>query len=104
MRELELLERGVLDHQPPLAPVGGKAHGDDAAWLDPRDDPLAERAVTHGVAGRQRGDVVILSRSDLARRLRVPRPGRRPQPLAGDARRELVEEARREVVLPATVE
>ena len=32
----DLLQRRVVEHQPPLAAVAGEAHRDDAAGLDPR--------------------------------------------------------------------
>src|SRR5918995_5137412 len=84
IRSVDLLERRVVEHQLPLAAVAREADGDDAAGLDPSHDALAEGAVTHGVTGGQRKQVLL--------RLDVPRlrwgavvpPGGRAQPLALD--------------------
>src|SRR5919106_5304117 len=97
----DLLERRVLDHEPPLAAVLGEANRDDAAGLDGGHDALPERRVAHGVAGRE-DEIRVATRRERhgARRRPVARPQRRPQPLTLDLVRELVEEARGEVVAP----
>src|ERR1700693_4055889 len=94
------LEGGVLEHQPAFAAVL-EAHGDDTARLDLRDDAGAERLMANVVAGRKIGNVA--ARYELPRpRVAVVRPRRRPQPLPLDAeRRQLVEEAGRQVRLAA---
>ena len=98
----DLLEGRVLDHEPPLRAVLGEADHHDAAGLDRGHDALAERGVADGVAGRDDE----LGRSPRRGRLRRPvaGPGGRPQPLALHLRRQLVEEARSEVVAPPSEE
>ena len=63
---LDLLERRVLEHQPPLGAVL-EAHRDDAVGLDPGHDPGAERVVAHRVAGGERRQL-DLRRDELALR------------------------------------
>src|SRR5713101_6713280 len=101
---LELLERRVVEHQPALGTVVGEAHRHNAARLDPHDDAFAERPVPNVVARAERRDVV--PRRDLALlRGAVVRPGRGLQPLALDVLlRQLVEEARRQVVRASPVQ
>src|SRR5689334_13127711 len=43
--KLQLLERGVVEHQLPLAAVVGEANRDEAARFDSHHDSLAERRV-----------------------------------------------------------
>src|SRR5204862_7357188 len=75
----DLLERRVVEHEPPLGSVRGEAHGDDAAGLDARDDPFAERSVPHRVAGREGRHV--LARGDGRGRTPVGAPRRGPERL-----------------------
>ena len=69
----DLLQRRVVEHQPPLAAVL-EAHGDDAAGVDPGHDPFAERLVAHRVAGRERGMVAqrVLDRASCGRSPSAP--------------------------------
>src|SRR5919109_2710297 len=101
IRLRDLLERRVLEHQAPLGAVLGEADRDDATRLDAGDDSLAERAVPHRVADRERGRVRP-RRHDSAGS--VARPGSRPQTLALDLVGKLVEKARGQVVVAASVQ
>src|SRR5918992_3862498 len=82
-RSCDLLERRVLDHEPPLAAVVREADGDDAARLDRGHDPVAERGVADRVAGRE-DEVGVSARGGGggARGRAVARPRGRAQPLA----------------------
>src|SRR5258705_6843900 len=86
-------ERGVVEHQAAFASIR-EANGDDAAGFHLRHDAFAERAVPDRVAGGKGGNV--LARRDALGA--VGRPGGGPQAFALDRARQLVEEARREVV------
>src|SRR4051812_3780423 len=101
---LELFERRVVEHQPPLRAVVGEAHRDDASRLDAHNDAFAERAVPDAVARHERRDVV--ARRDLALlRSAVVRPGRGLQTLAFDvALRKLVEKPRGQVVRASSIQ
>src|SRR5919106_1804307 len=95
-----LLERGVVQHQPPLAAVAGEADGDDPIGLDARDDALPEGRVAYVVA---RGEI------DRRTLCHDPAGDRRPcrgaQLLALDlVSRELVEEAARQPVVACAPE
>ena len=95
----DLLERRVVEDEATLAAVAGEADGHDSAGLDPCDDAFAERSVADVVAGRERRDV----RAGSDRRCRrAVRPRRGREPLTFDAlARQLVQEARRDVVGPS---
>src|ERR687892_1789953 len=100
LRGSHLLERGVVQHQPPLAAVPCEADGDDPVGLDARDDTLPEGRVAHVVP---RGEV------DRGTLLHDPagdgRPRRGPQPFALDLLvGELLEEAARQPVVARTPE
>src|SRR5205807_5177133 len=95
---LELLERCVVEHEPALGTVVREAHRNDTFRFDSHHNSLAERLVTHVVAGRKRRHVC--TRPDLALlRRAVVRPRRGLQAISVDVRfGELVEEPRGEVV------
>src|SRR5581483_6826053 len=101
---LQLLERRVVEHELPLAPVVGEADGYEPARLDPHDDALAERRMADGVAGREARDVLLRNDGALPRRAVAPPRGGLQSLALGVAVGNLVEEARREVVVPPAVE
>src|SRR5262245_9164649 len=52
-----LLQRGVVEHQPTLGVLARETHGHDAARLDGHDHAFAERGVPHRVARGERRHV-----------------------------------------------
>src|SRR5262245_27021854 len=93
---VDLLQRRVVEDQPPLAAVL-EAHRHDTVAADRRDDALAECLVADRVAGEERG---MLARRELGRDV-APAvvPPRGSEPFALDAvLGQLVEEARGQVV------
>src|SRR5581483_1602916 len=86
----ELLERGVVEHQPPLGGIVGEADGDDAAGLDARDHA---RRARRGARGRHAGALRArrrprrASRGGRCRRSRATAGRRAGRPRSGAARR-----------------